>query len=110
MFKKIPVPLDGSELDDGILPFVSQLATALGSSVILMSVLDKNGNPPAESLRDSRRETAKKLASHRLRVDSLLAYGDPAEEILRAVEEQGCDLSRYPPTGGVDLQGELGAA
>ncbi len=42
MFKKVLVPLDGSELAEGILPYVSQLAKGLGFPLVLLSVIDPN--------------------------------------------------------------------
>lgn len=40
MFKKILVPLDGSELAEGILPYVMQMARGLDLPVTLLSVVD----------------------------------------------------------------------
>ncbi|MCI0438844.1 MAG: universal stress protein [Chloroflexi bacterium] len=40
MFDKVLVPLDGSELAEGILPFVSQLAKGLRIPVALLTVID----------------------------------------------------------------------
>jgi nucleotide-binding universal stress UspA family protein len=39
MFKKILVPLDGSELSESILPHVSELAKSLGAQVVLLRVV-----------------------------------------------------------------------
>ena len=38
MYKKILVPLDGSELSEAILPHVSQLAACCGAEVVLLRV------------------------------------------------------------------------
>lgn len=40
MFKRALVPLDGSEMAEGILPFVSQLSRGLGMPLVLLSVID----------------------------------------------------------------------
>ncbi len=40
MFEKILVPLDRTELSEGILPLVSQLARGLKAPVVLLSVID----------------------------------------------------------------------
>lgn len=40
MFKKVIVPLDGSELAEGILPYITNLAAGLNTSVVLLSVID----------------------------------------------------------------------
>lgn len=39
MFKKILVPLDGSELSEAILPHVSKLAKSVGAEVVLLRVV-----------------------------------------------------------------------
>lgn len=40
MFKKVLVPLDGTELAEGILPYVSRLAKGLDIPMLLVSVID----------------------------------------------------------------------
>jgi nucleotide-binding universal stress UspA family protein len=63
MFKKVLVPLDGSELAEGILPYISHLAEGAGASVTLLSVIDPDaieapraagvaptGEPPAPGM------------------------------------------------------------
>ncbi|MDA0769599.1 MAG: universal stress protein [Chloroflexi bacterium] len=50
MFNKILVPLDGSEMTEGILPFVSHLAQQLGSQITLLTVInpERVQVPPVE--------------------------------------------------------------
>jgi len=40
MFKKIVVPLDGSDVAEGILPYVSQFAKGMGASLLLHTAID----------------------------------------------------------------------
>ena len=40
MFQKILVPLDGTELAESILPYVSQLAIGLNAPLVLFTVID----------------------------------------------------------------------
>ena len=40
MFKKVLVPLDGSEVAQSILPYVSQLAKGLNIPIVLLSVIN----------------------------------------------------------------------
>ena len=40
MFTKALVPLDGTELAEGILPYVSQLSKGLNMPLVLLSVVD----------------------------------------------------------------------
>jgi nucleotide-binding universal stress UspA family protein len=42
VFTKVLVPLDGSDLAEGILPYVSVLAKGLGFPLVLLSVIDPN--------------------------------------------------------------------
>ncbi len=42
MFNKVLIPLDGSELAEGILPFVIQLAKGAKADVVLLGVIDPN--------------------------------------------------------------------
>lgn len=39
MYKKILVPLDGSELSEGVLPYVDSLARRMGAQVVLLRVI-----------------------------------------------------------------------
>lgn len=39
MYKKILVPLDGSELSEGVLPHVNALAKCMGSQIVLLRVI-----------------------------------------------------------------------
>ena len=45
MYKRILVPLDGSELAGRALPYAKELANHLGSEVILINVMGSNDNP-----------------------------------------------------------------
>ena len=40
MFKKLTVPLDGSELAEGIPPYITNMAASLGTFVVLLSVIN----------------------------------------------------------------------
>ena len=40
MFQKMLIPLDGTELAEGILPYVSQLARGFDIPIVLLSVVD----------------------------------------------------------------------
>ncbi len=57
MFEKALVPLDGSELGEGILPYVSQLMKGVNGSVILLSVIDPDAVELPERLRHIPAET-----------------------------------------------------
>ncbi len=100
MFKKIIVPLDGSETAEAILPFVEEIARHTGGEIMLVTavsqvgvwdaalslqVLDREGESAAEYLKEQMKKVAGK---QRCRV----LQGDPAESIIRAAEEESADL------------------
>ena len=114
MFEKILVPLDRTELSEGILPCVSQLAKGLKAPVVLLSVIDPGsvseqlvGNfehagglhtpPTFERLKKEAmarlEEGAKRLDDERaVTTRCVVSVGEPAEEIVRVAEGEGCDL------------------
>lgn len=54
MFRKVIVPLDGTELAEGILPYITDVAAGLGTSVVLLSVIDPDAIDLPERIGDSR--------------------------------------------------------
>ena len=101
MYKKILVALDATTADETILKHVAALALSFHSSVVLLHVADgwaarwfgsdavspeiKNDMAYLESIRA-------RLAAEGLSVDLDLAYGDPADQIIKWIETRGCDL------------------
>ena len=112
MFEKILVPLDGSELAEGILPFASQLAKGLDIPMVLLAVIDHDaltqsleafpeGERPSPSQVSQAAETAAQkrlqevaagLADDDVRASSVVVNGKPAEQIVRVADQEGCDL------------------
>ena len=114
MFEKILVPLDGTELSERILPYVSQLARGLKAQVVILSVIDPQSvdEPPmgdveqiGELQADRAFEHLKSEAMARLeqeakRLDDggeltprcMVSVGEPAEEIVRVADSEGCGL------------------
>ena len=115
----ILVPLDGTDVAEGILPWVSGIAKKANAPLILLTVVDPDGieypsglSLPSESsrggnltiYRDQIEESARVHALEslnatviRLRDDGVSAeaeatLGNPAERILRVSEEAGCGL------------------
>jgi nucleotide-binding universal stress UspA family protein len=87
----ILVPLDGSELSAGVLKHVERLLGPDGHDVILLTVVAPAADAPAAPGRDA---AVGHLATVRGRLEQLGARvttevreGEPAAEILRAVEE-----------------------
>jgi nucleotide-binding universal stress UspA family protein len=103
MYARILVPLEHSPYDDAILEHVRRLARLCGSAVILIHVADgwAARNIKALNLRESEemradreylQRVAAELEADGLRVDAILASGDPAREISDAAQREGCDL------------------
>jgi nucleotide-binding universal stress UspA family protein len=100
VFKKIIVPLDGSETAEAILPFVEEIAAHTGAEIVLVTavqqvgvwdaaltlqVLDREDKSAVEYLTEQAKKVAGKQRCRVLR-------GDPAEAILRAAGEESADL------------------
>jgi nucleotide-binding universal stress UspA family protein len=114
MFEKALVPLDGSDVSLGILPYVSYLAKRLDIPVALALVVspddleasgevtmsDRPGLPIARSAVDALDEAkswayrfASQLNRQGIVTETVVSTGDePAEEILRLADQQGCDF------------------
>ena len=94
MFKKLLVPLDGSELAEGILPYVTQLANESGSPIVLVSVVDAADRTETAAfiLKRYLEDVEDRLAAQEVEAESVVTVGRPAEQILRVAEREECDL------------------
>ena len=103
MYKKILVALENSRADESLLPHITELATRLGSHLLLVHVADgwaaRNFShlklAESNEMRADRAyldKTATELLAKDLSVTTLLALGDPATEILKTAELERCDL------------------
>jgi len=101
MYKIILVTVDGTPSDRAIIEHVKQLAKLAQSRVVLLHVADgwaaRTYGPDAvspEILEDKAylEKVLGEFKSAQIPADSELAYGDPAREIIRWVEQKGCDL------------------
>ncbi len=114
----ILVPLDGSDVAAGILPYASQIAKSCDVPLVLLTVVDPDamGRPTSgytlqtlardkgpnyweeieRSLQVSALESLKGVASSLreggVAVEVQAALGRPAEQILQVSEEEGCGL------------------
>ena len=106
-YQRILVPLDGSPLAEGIMPFVTDIAGPLDMTVILLRVVPPV--IPEEPLVGSRAlmqalegkgaearaylaAIAEDLWRRGVRAESRIRYGFPAAEIVAAGREMGADL------------------
>ena len=103
MYRKILVALENGEADKRLLPHISRLAGQVGAELLLLHVADGWAARNFEQLKlaesaemkaDSEylESTAAQLRATGLRVDTLLALGNPPNEIVRIAVRSGCDL------------------
>ncbi|MGA9365047.1 MAG: universal stress protein [Bacteroidota bacterium] len=101
MYKTILVTLDGTPTDQAIIEHIKQLAKFTQGRVVLLHVADgwaaRTYGPDAVSP-EITEDTAylgkvrKEFQSAGISAEAELAYGDPATQIVKWVEEKGCDL------------------
>jgi len=129
VYKRVLVPLDGSALAEGILPFVLQVAGPLDLEIELLRVVRPVPPSVTELSRDvvvedveARLEecrayleaVARDLVDRGVRVRVHARRGEPAAEIVRAARELGADLIAMTTHGrsglGRLLHGSVAAA
>jgi nucleotide-binding universal stress UspA family protein len=101
MYDKILVTLDGTPTDRAIIEHVKQLAKLAHSRLVLLHVADgwaaRTYGPDAVS-REISEDTAylkqiqDEFQTANIPTDAELAYGEPADQIIKWVEAKGCDL------------------
>lgn len=102
MFKRILLPLDGSELAEITLPYGEELARRLGSEIVLLHVDGPKHQPEyehihqvyldrlAETVRANIRPTQPK--GKEVKVTTKVESGEPPESICRLVDKNNVDL------------------
>ena len=110
----ILVPMDGTEVSEGILPWVARIAGQADARLILLTAVDPDGieyppvGPPAQPdwamFRNQVEENSRTHAQDALRAvvewlrirgvsaEGRAILGNPAEEIVRVSEDEGCGL------------------
>ncbi|HUK73953.1 MAG TPA: universal stress protein [Candidatus Bathyarchaeia archaeon] len=101
MYSTILVTLDGTASDRAIIEHVKQLAKLAGSRLVLLHVADgwaartygRDAVSPeiAEDTAYLARVQAE-LSAAGISAEAELAFGDPASEIVKWVQQRGCDL------------------
>jgi nucleotide-binding universal stress UspA family protein len=101
MYKTILVTLDGTPTDRAIIEHVKTLAKLAGSQVVLLHVADgwAARTYGSDAVSQEILEDTAYLARIRgefqqtsIQAEAELAYGDPAREIVKWVQQKGCDL------------------
>ena len=103
MYKNILLPLENSPSDRAILSHIEKLARVHGSSLLLMHVADgfvaRNYDQlvlrESEEMKEDRaylEEICEELRKKGFQADYYLAHGEPANEIIRLVNDRKIDL------------------
>ena len=101
MYKTILVTLDGTSTDRAIIEHIKPLAALTQGRVVLLHVADgwaaRTYGPDAvspEITEDTAylKRVQSELQAAGIPADAELAYGDPVSEIVKWVEQKGCDL------------------
>jgi len=110
MYEKILIALDATEADNTILDHVSALARSFGSSLVILHVADGwaarwfGADAVSREIDEDKAYLEKvrsRLAAEGLQVEAELAYGEPADEIVkwitrRRVRSRGDVHARAP--------------
>jgi nucleotide-binding universal stress UspA family protein len=103
----ILVPLDGSELSERAIPYAGLLAKAFGGRILLATVWEGADDQLANMLPDVAAdlqkegevyygkylaETARKYAVDGVQIDTDILPGNPADAILKAIEDRKVDV------------------
>ena len=101
MYHKILVTLDGTPTDRGIIDHVKELARVMHSRVVLLHVADGWAARHFGSDAVSPEVTADRAYLDSIRgefeaagtaAETVLAFGEPADEIVKWIRDRGCDL------------------
>ena len=101
MYNTILVTLDGTSTDRAIIDHIKQLAKLAQSRVVLLHVADgwaaRTYGPDAISPEISEdtaylQKVRTEFQDTGVETDAELAFGDPSKEIIRWIQQKGCDL------------------
>ena len=101
MYETILVTLDGTQTDRAIIEHVKQLAKLAHSRLVLLHVADGwaartygQDAVSAEIAQDKAYlgRVREEFTSEGIPAEAELAYGEPANEIIKWVRQKGCDL------------------
>ena len=103
MYQQILIPLENSATDQVILGHIKSLVRLTGANLLLLHVADgwvaRNFNQlklaESEEMKTDREyleNVARQLRDNGFSVQTMLALGDPPEEILKVAESEHCDL------------------
>ena len=115
MYDKILVTLDATPTDRAIIEHIKALAKIMNSRLVLLHVADGWAarmygadavSPEVTQDKAYLEKIREEFQSAGVAAEASLAFGDPANEIIRWVKEKGCDLVAMS-THGHRLIGDL---
>jgi nucleotide-binding universal stress UspA family protein len=115
MYRKILVTLDATPTDRAIIEHIKDLAKMMDSRVTLLHVADGWAarmygadavGPEVSEDKAYLQKVKTEFESAGIPTEAALAYGDPASEIIKWVQKEGCDLVAMS-THGHRLIGDL---
>ncbi len=115
MYQDILVTLDATPTDRAIIEHIKELARIMQSRVTLLHVADGWAarmygadavGPEVDEDTEYLRKVKAEFESVGIATEAALAYGDPASEIIKWIEKEGCDLVAMS-THGHRLIGDL---
>jgi len=101
MYETILLALDLSPADRPIIDHIKQLATLMNSRVVLLHVATgpaaqfHEDDASGEEVKEGRaylKQIRAEFEDAKIPIEIQLAYGEPAKEIIKWVDEKGCDL------------------
>ena len=96
MYKRILMALDASPADEAVIEHIEELAAIHKSHVILLRVAHAHTRDgmthEVEESEEYIENVAKRLAAGGIEVETVVAHGEPSEEIVREAEERNVDL------------------
>lgn len=96
MYERILIALDASPTDDAIVEHIAQLAQVHHSLVILFRVAHAHTRDgmvhEMDESEDYLQKVAAKLESRGIQAETVIAHGEPAEEIIQEAERRNVDL------------------
>lgn len=103
MYKRVMVPLDGSDLAQTALPHALELCRALGCTLVLLHVRDSRQGS-AEASKRFLDFTRRQHVNSGITIETFVRSGSVAEAIVRAAEEQQVDMIAMATHGRSGLQ------
>jgi nucleotide-binding universal stress UspA family protein len=91
-YRRVLVPLDGSELAERAIPYAKNLAKAKGSELILFTVSVASVEQLDRPMKAYLELNSKELKSQGIKASTAITYGNVADEIIKFADKNKIDL------------------